>query len=54
MCSDRDANSLIPFGYAFAVGRPLSLREEVIDWLKPDYPDYEIVVGLDRNYSSGK
>lgn len=39
--------------YSFEVGKPLSLRDEITEWLKPQYSDYEILVGLDRNYSSG-
>ena len=37
--------------YSFKVQNPISLRQEVIQWLQTDYPSYDINIGLDRNYS---
>lgn len=36
--------------YSFEVTQPISLRAKVIEWLKEKYADYDISVGLDRNF----
>lgn len=36
--------------YSFGLKNPISLRNQVIEWLKPDYEGYDIYIGLDRKY----
>lgn len=38
--------------YSFKIKQPLSLRQHIKEHLKADYADYEISIGLDRNYSA--
>ncbi len=40
--------------YSFKVSQPISLRAKVVEWLRGKYADYDISVGLDRNYSEEK
>lgn len=37
--------------YSFKVRQPLTLRQQVLDYLAADYPSYDIHIGLDRNFS---
>ena len=37
--------------YSFKMRHPLTLRKEVAHWLKEQYPDYYLSIGLDRNFS---
>lgn len=37
--------------YSFKIHQPLTLRQEILDWLSTDYPGYDIYIGLDRNYN---
>lgn len=37
--------------YSFKLHTPLSLRKQVEEWLRNSYPDYDIKIGLDRNFS---
>lgn len=37
--------------YSFKVHHPITLRSHIIEWLRNDYQDHNIYIGLDRNYS---
>lgn len=37
--------------YSFKVHNPVKIRENVKEWLKKAYADYDINIGLDRNFS---
>ncbi|MCQ2228595.1 MAG: cation diffusion facilitator family transporter [Bacteroidales bacterium] len=37
--------------YSFKVTHPITLRQQIVDWLQSNYSGYNISVGLDRNYS---
>lgn len=37
--------------YSFKVHQPITIREQVVQWLQKDYQNYDINIGLDRNYS---
>lgn len=37
--------------YSFKEKHPISLRQQVIEWLQKDYSGFDISIGLDRNYS---
>lgn len=37
--------------YSFKVAQPITLRERVTEWLASSYKDYDINIGLDRNFS---
>lgn len=37
--------------YSFKEKLPLTLRQQILEWLQTDYAGYDISIGLDRNYS---
>lgn len=37
--------------YSFRMHNPISLRQQVMEWLGTDYAGYQINIGLDRNFS---
>lgn len=37
--------------YSFKESQPITLRKTVKEWLQNDYRDFDIYIGLDRNYS---
>lgn len=48
-----DMEKMISFDivYSFKLHTPVSLRNEVEEQLRKDYPEYDINIGMDRNYS---
>lgn len=37
--------------YSFRLQQPVSLRQQIYEWLQNDYSDYTIIINLDKNYS---
>lgn len=37
--------------YSFRLSHPITLRNDVKEWLQADYAGYDIYIGLDRNFS---